>query len=1389
MPELPWSPLRRPLSRRTLLAGAAATAVAGLTPVRAAAATPAAPAPPDLDAARAAITRLLAGDAARAGQFALQTLTPDGDADRFTIGGAPGRVTLAGTSTVALVSGFHWWLKYVAGGHLSWNGDQLALPGTLPAPGAPITRRTELTDRYAYNFCVFGYTAPYWGWSEWERELDYLAASGVNRALALVGQEIVWYETLTRFRLTAAQVLGWIPQPAHQPWQWYGSISAGNGPVTTGQLQRRADLGARIVDRMRELGITPVFPAFIGHVPNDIFAAANPGATVVPQGTYSGQPRPDWLATTDPLYRSVAAAFYQSQAAHFGTTTHYSNDLLHEGGSLGGVALGAAGQAVQAALTSAAPGSVWILQGWAGNPRRELLDAIDTDRVLVLDLDADDAAPWQRTEAYWGAPWAWGSIGNFGGRLGMFGSLREPAGTLPEVRRLPAAERGRLAGTAFVPEAHHHNPVTGDLWSETAWRDEPVELDGWVRDYARRRYGRDDPHAAAAWQTLLATAYAYRFTGDTGGEGPFETPFAALPALTVAQSSRTGARGWRYDPDLFPPAFVELLAADPAVRGLPTYRYDLVDVTRQLLANRARLLLDEIRAAHAALDGPLLRTLTGRFLRYLDRTDELLGTDRYWLLGRWLADARALGATDAERAALEYDARTIITIWTSKAYERLHEYANREWHGLLADYYRPRWASYFSQLVARVEAGNAQPPSSDAATWQAASEAWTRATKAYPTEPVGDPYEVATRIVAELTAEPGQGVVRILDPDSPVCAPGATATLDVRFTNRDPGRPRTGVTIGLTAPAGTTVTATGPTSFATVPPGASVVVGWRITPAPTLPAGTALATLALTATAGYSDGGTPHQAGAVGVLRVGQPPQAPNQVRAGDTRSGATQSGARYAVFAAGADLWGRTYQFGAVYRQAALGSGESVVTTVTRQDDTGPWAKAGILVRNSLTRDGSAGSVLLARTPGHGVTLQWDSTGGGALDGTTTLAWSGSPVWLKLTRSGTTFTGYASADGRTWTQVGTATAPGAASRLDAALFVTPVDAAGAVGTAEFTGFRILRPAGPGNDLHRYQSSGRVVSAPDLDGRLETFVAAADGVWHRWQTATNAGWSAWETTGGPAGAASLAIGRDPDGRLQLFATGPAGTWQRGQTAVNGGWGGWVSFGPGGRDVVLGPSADGRLELYLAGSAGVWHRWRTPDGSWSDWEQTAGPTDAALALARNEDGTLVAFASGADGTYQRDQAAVNGGWGGWLPIGPAAADLAVAPAADRRLELFLATATGVLHRYQASTSGDWTVAAPVGGPSGARLGLGRDPRGLLQLIAVTATGTWQRPQTSPNAGWGAWQQLGGGGTDVDVATNQDGRLEAHALRPDQVWTRYQRTDYTWTDWQPGGGPRG
>lgn len=88
----------------------------------------------DTAPARAALTRLLPG---HADQFQLVALAPDGTGDRFRVEGRTGRITVAGTTSAVLLTGVHWYLKYTCRAHLTWAGDQVELPGRLPAPASP----------------------------------------------------------------------------------------------------------------------------------------------------------------------------------------------------------------------------------------------------------------------------------------------------------------------------------------------------------------------------------------------------------------------------------------------------------------------------------------------------------------------------------------------------------------------------------------------------------------------------------------------------------------------------------------------------------------------------------------------------------------------------------------------------------------------------------------------------------------------------------------------------------------------------------------------------------------------------------------------------------------------------------------------------------------------------------------------------------------------------------------------------------------------------------------------------------------------------------------------------------------------------------------------------
>jgi hypothetical protein len=124
-----------------------------------------------------------------------------------------------------------------------------------------------------------------------------------------------------------------------------------------------------------------------------------------------------------------------------------------------------------------------------------------------------------------------------------------------------------------------------------------------------------------------------------------------------------------------------------------------------------------------------------------------------------------------------------------------------------------------------------------------------------------------------------------------------------------------------------------------------------------------------------------------------------------------------FTVNGAGADIYGTADAFRFVYLPAV---GDCTITArVTSVQNINAWSKAGVMIREST--NASAPEALMAVTPGNGVTWQYRSSTGGSTSYNNTSGLS-APFWVKLVRSGNTFTGFRSPDGTNWTQQATTT-------------------------------------------------------------------------------------------------------------------------------------------------------------------------------------------------------------------------------------------------------------------------------------------------------------------------------------------------------------------------------
>jgi alpha-N-acetylglucosaminidase len=625
--------------------------------------------------------------------------------DAFRLGMEDGTLIVRASSPGAAAAGLGWYLKYDCHRSMSHMGDNLSAVAPLPPVGKDQagTIRSWARERYALNYCTFNYTMSFYTWEDWQHELDWMALSGVNLMLVANGEEAVWRNTLLRLQYSDDEISRFIPGPAYTAWWLMGNLEGVGGPMSNAMIDRRSDLQANMITRMRSLGIEPVLPGFYGMVPASLGQKLK--AHIVDQGKWSGFHRPGILDPTDPEFARVAAIYYEELKKLYGPDIHFfSGDPFHEGGVMAGVDLGLAGVAIQSAMQDHFPGSTWVLQGWIENPRKELIAATDKSHVLVQELFGEQTRNWETRGAYEGTPFVWCCIDNFGERPGLYGRLQHYS---DEVHRARTGDLGKyVQGTGIMPEGIDNNPVAYDLVLELAWHSDHVDAGKWLEGYIAYRYGRADPDIAAAWALLLKTAY-----GDAGGGIP-ENVLCSRPSSPATAPSHWGSVTLPYDAADFERAVTLFARAADRFKDSETYRLDLVSFRLQALSNEALGVSREVDAALKQRDRASFEDASGRFMRLGASADRLLDTEPFFRFSTYQAQALRYGSTDAERSSSLHNEVTLVTYWAGddRKSDELHDYAFKAWSGMMATYSMGRWKLYFDHIRQTWDGGTLAAP-------------------------------------------------------------------------------------------------------------------------------------------------------------------------------------------------------------------------------------------------------------------------------------------------------------------------------------------------------------------------------------------------------------------------------------------------------------------------------------------------------------------------------------------------------------------------------------------------------------------------------------------------------------------------------------------------------
>ena len=650
---------------------------------------------------KALIQRVLAG---HANDFIVKEIPSEKGLDVFEVEAQKGKIILRGNNGVSIATAFNWYLKETA--HLSYDWQAikpLAIPDDLPLPTAKIHKTCSANQRFFNNTCTFGYTFAYWNWEQWQRFIDWMAMNGVNRPLMLAGQEAVWLEVWKSFGMADADIRSYFSAPAHLPWHRMANMDKWGGPLPSGYIDGQKKLQQQILQRSRELGMKPILSAFAGHVPAQL-KALRPSAKI-------SQIAPGWggmdaayatsfLDPTDTLFGEIQKRFLKEQQKLYGTDHLYSADPFNEitPPSWEPDYLARVGKTIYETMAGADKDAIWYQMSWTfyfdpthwTQPRLSaMIHAVPWGKLVFLDYVCEEEEYFRKSENFYGVPFIWCYLGNFGGNTHLVAPIKKVVGRLGD---LPLTTN--CVGVGSTLEGLNVNPEIYEMVLEMPWRgDETVNADTLITRYAERRGVANDDAVMGGWQMLRQNV----LVDSAVGIWNHCVVFQVSPVMNLTK------RFWSTNPGI-PYANIDLAIAlnrmfhaNADSRKSDAYQFDVVNLTRQVLGNYGTVLHTRMMEAYYRKDQTAFRRYSDEFIQLGLEIDSLLATRHEFLLGKWLADARSWGATPAEKEYYERDAREIITTW-HKAGGGLTDYSNRQWNGLLRSYYLPRWKEFISRL-------------------------------------------------------------------------------------------------------------------------------------------------------------------------------------------------------------------------------------------------------------------------------------------------------------------------------------------------------------------------------------------------------------------------------------------------------------------------------------------------------------------------------------------------------------------------------------------------------------------------------------------------------------------------------------------------------------------
>ncbi|MEG1846449.1 MAG: alpha-N-acetylglucosaminidase C-terminal domain-containing protein, partial [Oscillospiraceae bacterium] len=221
---------------------------------------------------------------------------------------------------------------------------------------------------------------------------------------------------------------------------------------------------------------------------------------------------------------------------------------------------------------------------------------------------------------------------------------------------------------------------------------------------------KNSENANKCFSILCDTA----FNSKDNGEGPEESIINARPALKIDSVSTWGHSKIEYDKNELIKAYELLIIDYDQLKSSDAYIYDVTDIKRQILSNKAQDIHEEMAKAFKSKDLNLFKSLSNDFLDLVLEVDSVLSGRNEFSLDYWLnlAKKASEGLYEDTQKMFVQNAKRLITSWGDREHSedgRLYDYSNRQWNGLTKQVYYKRWKLWIDNRIKELEGQKPEP--------------------------------------------------------------------------------------------------------------------------------------------------------------------------------------------------------------------------------------------------------------------------------------------------------------------------------------------------------------------------------------------------------------------------------------------------------------------------------------------------------------------------------------------------------------------------------------------------------------------------------------------------------------------------------------------------------